>query len=59
MASVEVLLQEFTKTFSGTSTEAIKDAEKKLLELEKDGSFLPNCLLLLTEPQVQCTSTHI
>ena len=59
MASVEVLLQEFTKTFSGTSTEVIKDAEKKLLELEKDGSFLSNCLHLLIEPQVQCTSTYI
>ena len=54
MASVEVLLHSFTQVFAGPSTEAIEQAEKKLLELEKESTFMQNCFVLLTESQVQC-----
>lgn len=54
MADVETILQQFTQICSASSTDAVRNAEAKLADLEKDQSFLLHCGTILAEPQVQC-----
>lgn len=54
MTNVETILHQFTQICSASSTDAIRDAEAKLADLEKDQNFLVCCGAILVEPQVQC-----